>query len=561
MKCEEARRIESARLDGIEADVADVPRFDAHIESCDDCLRYRQRALLLRGAMRAQMTPPPPLYPLRETSRFTRPVRKWVAVAAAGGLALGWLIGGIVPQESDSIVAGFTQNLAAQLGEVEPFSADVAVVERGWHPDVPERRFSGSIGFAGPDSAAVVLVDETIYPSANWVKNDVTVVVDGAHAWSSATRPCPSNLLPGCAREPLVASTNGRSPFSSGLLVASDLVVSPLSFASEEVGRAPDNESIPGNPLGLRMSVAQARPLLGAILPAGNFRDFHPADTVDVWLDPMELRPILIEVRPAEDPARRAWAATHGYRDGLEVILAVTITPRAGDPVLPSPPPAYDPGTFRPTGRPSAALAGLGQWRQGWLGGTLIETWARGAAWLRIERTATDDPPEVEGLIEMTIGSGFGYFDAMSRSVVGFDDGHVFVATGSLALDDLAEALNNYGMTGRRLAPSSTAESVGLRLGSPAGFGPSTIWGDGSGLTEVSWGGGDRVIRLRQRSGSNLPPPIDPAATGVEFRSTVARYSAEAGTLEWVEDDVAYRLDGVGLSLRDLVSIGEQLVR
>lgn len=563
MRCEDARRLESARHDGLGPATAVLAALDLHLAECRSCATYRRELSNMRVAMRAGSSSPPPLrIPSGFKVRRRRPAYGLAVAGVAAGLVAGLVFGGLEPTSEPTVVAGLTERLATVQTEVDAFTATVAVLERGWHPQVPERTYRGWVAYRGPDQAAVVLSDSSVYPSEAWVRNDVEAVVDRDAAWLVATQPCPASLQPGCSRAPAVAGLTARAPFEASALVASDLVAPVRSLVTEDaVAASPRSAPVESEVIGLRMSVAQARPLLGALLPGGNWREFHPADHVDVWLSQEQLVPVAVQVWAVDDPARMAWAATHGYADGDEALLEVILSPAASEPAWPSEPVALTPGSFLPGVGPGADLAGLAPWRSGRLEGVSVESWATGAAWIRLDRNGSTPSATLHHLIELETEAGFVYFDPARATLLALDGSGPTTIRGSVPLDVLVLALDQLGIDGRRLAsPQPAVDAGGLILGRVDGFGPVSVMATADGAVSMSWGGGTRLLRLASRPGLALPPPVDPAVVGVEMRGIVARYSAEAGRLAWVEAGSVYSLEGVGMTLAQLVEVADGLV-
>jgi predicted anti-sigma-YlaC factor YlaD len=162
MRCDEAQAALSARLDAGDTAEADGP-VDAHVAGCAECqgfeagshdLRRRLRLQVVDGvpdvaeAVRAQLTGAPRVRPRRAlvgaAAAFV------VAVLAATGLA--WVSGG-----SDEAVAAIPERVLVAQRELSSLDAEVTVVERGWHPDVPVRHLAGHLTYAAPESLALRL--------------------------------------------------------------------------------------------------------------------------------------------------------------------------------------------------------------------------------------------------------------------------------------------------------------------------------------------------------------------------------------------------------------------
>jgi hypothetical protein len=202
--------------------------------------------------------------------------RRGVAVAAqvAAVFALAFAVGALVAALGGSprvAVADVPGRIAEAQARVSALSARFEVVERGWHHEVAERRFSGQLAYAAPETLVVRITDDTTYPGPEWVANDVDVVIADDVAWSSGPPPCPIASLPACTPEqPRVTAVTSRPPFAESA-VPLDIVVPVRSFTDaappREIGRA----QIAGRrALGVAVTVAQVEPLVDAVTGAGD---------------------------------------------------------------------------------------------------------------------------------------------------------------------------------------------------------------------------------------------------------------------------------------------------
>jgi hypothetical protein len=562
MRCDEARLLESARSDGLAQTQELAASLDLHVADCSNCAAYRRELVRIRTNLRADLGPPPPLRFPPQSRSVRRPSYVLALAGAAAGLLVGLVIRSSEQPAEPAIIAGFTERLNSIQTEVGAFVASVTVVERGWHPEVPERSYRGWLEYRGPDQAAIVLSDVSVYPSADWVRNDIEAVVDRGAAWLRATQPCPAALQPGCSREPDLTGIRGRAPFEESALVSSDLVAPVRALATEEAAVAsPGLPPVDSEVIGLRMSVAQAGRLLAALMPGGNWREFHPADQVDVWLSSDQLLPVAVQVWAVDDPARQAWAATRGYVDGDAALLELILRRQEEPPRWPNLPGALLQGEYSPGMTPGEDLVGLVPWGGGRLGEVTVESWAAGAAWIRLDRNRTMSATDWNRLIELETVAGVVYFDPGTATLWAVQESGATAIRGSVPLEVLAGALAEVGINGR---PAFESQSVpprgGLVLGPVEGFGPVSIRATADATVSTAWGGGTRVLALESRAGNALPPPVDPAVVGVEVRGTTARYSASAGSLVWVEAGKVYSLEAVGVTLAQLVEVAAGLV-
>lgn len=538
MRCEIARRGLSAALDGVElaAPVA------AHVEDCQGCQTFRRQIERLRVASSVDYPPPPalPRLPVRPRRRAT-PV--WGAVGVATGLAVGMVMTTIgldpVPP-SPQVVAGLVETLAETSYRLEPETRRLEIVESGWHPAVRERRLEGWLTWDGPGRASLVIDDLTGYPDESWVPNDVAVTVDGDNMTVSAVTGCPVDLMPGCMRPPGGSSRIDGAPFDPGWFDPAPLWAPLWSLADRDPVPLPPSAAPVEGARGVRITVARARPLLEALLAHGNWRPLYPADHVDLWF--VDDRLALVEIRPAVDMARGAWAAGLRIEGEPEVILSVTLEDAGHVPVAPG----VGPGAAAVPAHP------LGEMRPWWRvtrNGVEIEIWTEGAAWLRRDRHQGEPP--VMGTIEVDLPSGVGYFDPLGQRLVVAGDGGWWEYRGSMGLSRLAKMVTE---TGRRVSSGSSPDPDLLRLPPPSG-----IWVEDKTTLQVGWD--ETGYTLTARQGDRLPPPVDPLTVGVRLRGTTGRYSVEAGRLEWVEDGRIYTLEAPGLTLDSLVALAGSLNR
>lgn len=538
MRCEIARRGLSAALDGVELAAPVL----AHVEGCGGCQTFRRQIGALRVASSVDLPSPPalPLLPLRPRRRAT-PL--WGAAGVAAGLAMGVVMTMIGPDPappSPQVVAGLVETLAETSYRLEPQTRRLEIVESGWHPMVRERRFEGWLTWDGPGRASLAIDDLTAYPDESWVPNDVAVTVDGDAMMVTAVTACPVDLMPGCMRPPGGSSRVDGVPFDPGWFDPGPLWAPLWSLADRDPEPLPPAAAPVVGARGVRISVARARPLLDVLLAHGNWRPLYPADHVDLWF--VSDRLVLVEVRPADDMTRRAWAAGLRFESEPELILSIALDDAEHVPTAP------EPGSG-PAALPDHPVGDMQPWWRVTRNGVEIEVWTEGSAWLRRDRHHGEPP--VTGTIEVDLPSGVGYFDPLGRRLVVAGEDGWSEYRGSMGLSRLAAMV---GETGRRLSPGSALNPDLLRLPPPSG-----VWVEDETTIQVGWD--ETGYTLVARHGDRLPPPVDPLTVGVRLRGTTGRYSVEAGRLEWVEDGRIYTLEAPGLTVDSLVALAGSLNR
>ncbi|MGH3650538.1 MAG: hypothetical protein ACRDU9_07480, partial [Acidimicrobiia bacterium] len=198
----------------------------AHLLDCGECSAFSQGLPSLDLVMSAgEFTRAPDLAP-RVIDKLTAPRRQWWSVAAVAlvGLVVGALVGGV----GTRLDTGRAQDLGDLFHtagtNLEGLSAELVVVERGLHPDVPERVYSGSIAYDAPEQLTIELVDTTSYPDESWRPNDVYLTISDGDTLSIAGSPCPVAALPVCLVEPSMRALSDLPPFDDGVLLPLEIV-------------------------------------------------------------------------------------------------------------------------------------------------------------------------------------------------------------------------------------------------------------------------------------------------------------------------------------------------
>jgi len=605
MRCDEATERLSHALDR-GPDDRSTAELDAHVASCPACRAFRDTSLRVRHHLRFEVLSHVPDVEARVQAAVARPTpgarRRWLAPAAAvvAGIVAGAAFIGLRPTGGPDVAAANLSGpvLSAQR-RVDALVAQVHVTERGWHPDVPVRTYSGHIDYRAPESIAIDLVDDTRYPSTAWKPNNVTTVVSQGTDWRSGPAACPRESQPSCTpAAPRVLGSVDREPFPDAAPAPLDLVVPVRSLAGGGDETLLGRRRIAGrSAIGVQVTAAQVEPLLAGLVQTGNWREFYPSDRVELWLDRESFVPLDLKVLPARSAERERWAAHRGYSDSpratlLELALDdVRLDQAPAADAFPAPPPgAVTPSLgFRELpadqvgiSEPGWLPADMAPYRAGLVqtpnGPTVAErTWSDGRAWVKVRVTHDWTGNRLFG----DLGDGVRRIDSGASGTVYSSDGGRRIAihgaavdvavSGSLGEEELFRVATSLGIAGEPAPPTwpeaSLVTGPGAARALPGllmperigGFGKPAIRVDGDAATVTYTGAGAREFVLVQTRGTSLAPPVEIDARGVDVRGRTGRYSPDRGELEWVERGATFSIRSQSLSLSELLRIAAHL--
>lgn len=613
MRCEDAHLGLSARLDG-EPGSADL---EAHVGQCAACAAYARGLNDLRRRLRFEVVDAdrvPDVAPavlaavgrsagqapaLRHAGRARwRAAAPYAAVFVAAYVAGATFVGVDPGRPAQLAAAEIPERVVAAQTDLHALTATVEVSERGWHPAVPERTYGGSLAYLAPESLALDLTDSTSYPPGQWVPNDVTAVTHDDRSWTRGPAACPREVQPGCTPvEPRLQAVGGREPFSEPDPAPLDLILPVRSFTDAAAPEPLGTRTVDGRAaVGAATTAAQIGPLLDGLRVAGNWREVYPGDRVELWLDEASLAPLRVTVLPATDDERELWAARRGYRDPpgepiLEIALRdVRVNLEIGAERFP-PVPAG--GRVRNAGFSDRALgagapqpgwlpAEMARHRQGQVGGgggpiVQVQSWTDGRAWVKVRSTTEWKGGRLFGgpgdvVRPVMLEDGQTAYVGEGGTTVAVHGGAIdAVVTGSVGTAALIRVAAGLDIAGREVPHGWREAGAGTLRGLAAdepdalapppldGFAQPAVRRDGRTVTLAYSGAGDRGFVLSQVPGTELSPPLDPDARGVQVRGVAGRYSPSLGELDWVEGDRVLSLRSGTLTLAELVAVAGRL--
>jgi hypothetical protein len=582
-RCEQTR----AELSAIHDEGGQLSdRAAAHLAECAACAGFASSlADIDRLLARDRFEEAPDLS--SKVMRRVAPRKTWLSVAAAAavGILTGALLGG-VGTSVERVRAGDLADLFQSAGPaLNSHAAEILIVERGWHPEVPERVYVGSLAYEAPETLEISLVDTTRYPGPEWTPNDLLVqAADGSYLSVSLSR-CPLAALPACQQSASTKATTGRRPFAEGDVIAQG-AVGPGRILSRWGGV----EVVAAPMLGGRATIQIETTVAGSdlvrtITENGAWRELHPTDRVLMWLDETTLVPLRLEVFAANSPERDLWELRRGYRDtGDEPLFIIELAPVDRQPAIDPEIPADAASAGFVDGPVELLEPELGAdfepHRSGrWLlpdgAEVKVESWSDGRAWLRVEMTEGWEEPSLFGIAgpfaeRVDLGGGsVGYLSPDGSSVAVHAEDVDVLVTGSLQVERLIDAAASLPVAGMEV-PSDWEQAAVVEAASlpedvlvpdAEGWSVLGVSDDQDVVTLLLTGAGRRAVIVTQRPGDRLDPPDGPDFYAVELGGVTARFDASAQVLEWVEDGVMIGMQSETVGLADLLSLAESMRR
>lgn len=568
-------------------DEARLPTAQAadHLTTCDTCSAFRRNLPRLDALLAAGEVSRAPDVTAAVMTMNLSPRRQWwwVAAVAAIGMLLGALTAGI--GRLDAVQAEELDNrFHTASPSVAGLHAELVVVERGWHPDVPERVYVGSLAYAAPEQMTIDLADTTPYPDEAWIPNDVGLGISDGVLVSVASAPCPIDALPACQQPPSITALRDLRPFDDGVLVPLEIVAPAGSFTWWSGLDVIGSPTLDGQPTILVETTVAGADLIEAITDRGAWRELHPTDRVVMWLDEETLVPARVEVFAADSLERDLWQIRRGYADdGEEPIFILALSAVTTEPPevrFQVPDDARSSGfTDGPTELPEPTLDdGFVRHRTGhWLlpeGGRVeVASWSDGRSWVIVEVTEAWTSSQLFGMstpfaARVDLGSGsVGYLDPSGGAIAIHADSLDVVVSGSATEETLRDVAASLELTGRPVpddwAEASVVEADQMPAGTlvPEVEGWSVLGRAVGDRTEILMtGSGSRRVVITSEPGERLDPPIGSDVVAVDVRSSVGRLDAATATLEWVEDGHVIRMRSETVGRGELLDLAAAMV-
>ncbi|MGH2754344.1 MAG: zf-HC2 domain-containing protein [Actinomycetota bacterium] len=565
----------SAFIDG-EVDGRTATHIQAHLDVCGVC---RRQEAALRGVKRAvRLQPAPPVPDLRskvmERIALEAPLlgrrrerhRLLRIAATAAVVTVLFLAGGTelwrdrAPQVAGAgEISTLVQNAARSL---ESYRATYEIEERGWHPRVDVRRLVAEVWFDAPERFRLRTRDLTAYPDDSWPANDVDIVAT-ARRWSIREPSiCPVEALPVCGTPGQMErrTLTQRQPFDGTTALPTDIVLPLQTLATSDRFSVLGETRVSGRAAyRLGLAYSDARPLVDTLQAGGSWRRFSPEATVQLWIDRATWFPLRFSVtEPGSETAGLTVRATSFAKSDLpDSLFRVPVKGivksggfRAGDGARPPYAPSY--------------TAGLPTYRNGRTDtGSLVLSYARGMNWLKVTFSrggAASTRPELSERIRMD--RGVAYYrpadSSLRRSLDLFGRSRRLHIETNMAREELLKVAGSTGFVGHEADYPPGVENASLRaIGEihraqlpaylPIGYEKSAAYTTSGprGVTgayvyfrrpEVEYDG--IGIRLTQIFGVSELPPSSETFESVRIGRLDARWSAERGELEWVDDRV-----------------------
>ena len=558
-----------------------------HIDGCGACALFAAQLSHLDELLAADLFEKHPDVADAVVERLAPRRTRWMSIAAVAlvGLTVGVALG-VLGSRSDLGRASDLAELFHRTGPgLDALSAELLVVERGFHPEVPERVYVGSMNYLAPETLAFELADTTSYPGDEWIPNDVRVTFDNGDFAVKATTGCPIPAMPGCLGEPVESGIIDQPPFVEGTLRPLELIGPGRSFI------LPNGTDVAGTPdLGGRSAVqvrstVAAVELLEAITEHGSWRELHPTDPVVMWLDLETLVPVRIEVFAADTFERELWQVRRGYvdePDGLEPIFILAMSDLDTDPVEEPAVLSVDSvsGGFLMSDVELPRLAvpdGFAEHRSGVRflhdgGEVSVASWSDGRAWLKMETIESWDGSHLFGMTSQFVQpvdlgrNSVGYLAPQGDAISIHSNDIDIVIRGSIAKETLIEVAASLSTIGLPV-PASWDEAAVIGLDDlPTGTlvpdveGWSILARLDTGQTAILLtGAGQRGVLITQGPGRQQSLPVGSDVSAVDLRGTTGTFDAAVGVLEWVEDGARVRIASDTVTKETLLDIAKSM--
>ena len=541
-----------------------------HLAACTDCRSFAVSVGELDVALGRDRFELAPNLSQDVLNRTRRNPARWVAAAAVivVGVTVGALVG-LLGSRADLGLASELPSLYDTTGRaIAGLSGDIVIAERGVHPSVAERVYTGSLSYRAPERLNLELLDTTRYPDDRWIPNHVRIVIDDDRMLLDAGVGCPVAAMPDCLVASALWSSSGQPPFTEEKLGILQLVGPGRSFSWPSGLEILGSTTLDDRPVTqVRTTVATVE-LLDAITQNGSWRQLHPTDEVVMWLDEETLVPLRIEVTAANTEERELWQIRRGY-DDLDSDQPIFILELSnlvfGDSAFET-----DIGTspvdggfvadefadFNPE-LPDGFVAHRSGVRFTHDGREVrVGSWSDGRSWVKIEVTDEWEGPNLFGmsssfLERLDTDGDIMYLNPENNMLAIHTNAIDVVISGSLPRSELIAIGQSLPLEGRDAPASWEAAQNTDPRDLPAGTLVPDVDGwsilarvEGTDTAILLTSGGSRSVLIKQEQGSSMDLPIGPDVSTVSVRGVEGRYDAGSGTLQWLEN--GFRIEAQG---------------
>lgn len=550
------------------------------------------------------------------------PVAAALAVGlVAGSVAVGgpWQR----PEGLSVDAAEVTQGVAAAATTLSAYQARFAVTEYHFAPDVPVREFSMNVWFQAPERFRLDVVDHTQYPSKDVTPTDLKLIVNGSSWYSVGPSACPIDLCPPREtvvenRVPFSSTTPAPTDLILPVTSLADANQLQVIGRGSMLGRPAIEVRLPfdrAEPLFPFLSLGGSwRPFFGAD-QVDLWLDARS------WF-PLSYAVYAAPGRERNEWALRFGLPRESPRQSIFQVAALSVDrepPATGTFRIPQTTDVRDQGA-KPVSISQASeetgfqpiepkdVDGLGLYQvvlppaassKGQPQQTLI-TYSKGLAWVKLGETRGWTSNTLYGPVglqaqEVSLANGsVAYYEPatadhgrrLSIHAAGTD---LYLET-NLSRDKLLHVAGSLPVTGIpippawavRRSPDGVTERV--TLVQAAAEIPFTILLPASQALPSGYALasaelvrlhkdtalnvyfqqqdsdlGTGPIRLHEEVAKKLPPASSATQAEVEVGGVMGRWTPDRNQLEWVDQGVYFSLDAAGLSLPDLLAVGDSL--